>query len=824
MPRNKKTAIFYLSFFSRMTASAMLRYLLLFVFSCFVLQVKAQNFNISGLITDEFDVPKNNVNVQIKSLNRVVQSDESGLFSFQNLASGKYKISISSVGFKTKNIELELKQDTNLGTIKLVQSANSLQQVTISEKLGESRKKQESLNVETVNADFIKRNLGGSLMKSLERMPGIKTIGIGSGQSKPLIRGLGFNRVVVVENGVKHEGQQWGADHGLEIDQFATDRIELIKGAASFVYGSDAIAGAIDIKPKAQPENNSLGGSVDLVGKSNNNLYGTSVNLFGRADKWFFDGRATLMNYSDYRVPTDLVQVYNYPVALKDNYVRNSAGRENNLHFNAGYVTEKIKSIFYVSNTNSKSGFFANAPGLEPRQVDLSLHDASNRDILMPYQQVNHLKLINKTGITLDNHQVDIELGYQHNFREEYSMYVNHGFMPAIYPSSMSIPQNLEREFDKKVVSANVKDRVAFGKHQLSFGLNIENQQNGISGWSFLVPAFKQFTSGAFLYDKLEVNENLIVHGALRYDYGQINISQYTDWFASDMNTPNGTVSQNLIRANALTRNFNSFIWSAGVNYNLNKFVFKGNLGKSFRMPIAKELAANGVNYHYFSYEKGDPNLSPEKSYQLDVSLGYNEEKWSVQLSPFFNYFPNYIYLNPTAQLDYFYGAGNQVFQYAQSEVMRYGAELQFKYRFTDNLSSEVLAEYLYAEQLSGDKKGYTLPFSPPPSALLNLTYEPKFNNKLTGTYFAVDYRITGRQDNIVPPEKKTAGYSIFNLAIGTKLKTGKQQFDISLQAQNLFNTKYLNHTSFYRLIELPEVGRNLILSLKIPFSFVKND
>ncbi|RZJ77385.1 MAG: TonB-dependent receptor [Flavobacterium sp.] len=802
----------------------MFKYLLLFLFSIFLISAKAQNLSISGRVIDDFGKAKVNVNVNVKRLNVVVQTDSNGVFNFEKLASGKYKLVISAIGYATKTIDVQLETNHHLGDVKLVQYTNTLAQVTISEKLGETRRKQESLNVETVNADFIKRNLGGSLMKSLERLPGIKTIGIGSGQSKPLIRGLGFNRVVVVENGVKHEGQQWGADHGLEIDQFATDRVELIKGAASFVYGSDAIAGAIDIKPKAYPTKNSLGGSVDLVGKSNNNLYGTSVNLAGRNDKWFFDGRATFLSYSDYRVPTDLVQVYNYPVALKDNYVRNSAGRETNVHFSAGYLTEKVRSVFHVSNTNSKSGFFANAHGLEPRQVDLNLHDASNRDILMPNQQVNHLKLINRTGLSFNQHQIDIELGYQHNFRQEYSMYVNHGFMPAIYPDSFSIPQDLEREFDKRVLSANVKDRISLGKHQFSFGVNIENQDNGINGWSFLVPAFKQFTSGAFLYDKLELNDNLILHGALRYDYGQINISSYTDWFASDRTTATGTVSENLTRANALQRNFNSFIWSAGLNYNLSNFVFKANIGKSFRMPIAKELAANGVNYHYFSYEQGDPTLSPEKSYQLDMSFGYTDEKWSVQLSPFYNYFPNYIYLNPTSRLDYFYGAGNQVFQYAQSEVMRYGAELQAKYRFTDNLSTEFLGEYLYAKQLSGDKEGYTLPFSPPPSALLNLTYEPNFKGKFTGSYFSADYRLTARQNNIVPPEKKTAGYGIVNLAMGTKFKTGKQQFDISLQAQNLLNTKYLNHTSFYRLIELPEVGRNLVLSVKIPFSLVKND
>jgi iron complex outermembrane receptor protein len=313
------------------------------------------------------------------------------------------------------------------------------------------------------------------------------------------------------------------------------------------------------------------------------------------------------------------------------------------------------------------------------------------------------------------------------------------------------------------------------------------------------------------------------LHGAVRYDYGQIRMFRYTDWFNSQLVQGTDTLLQKLSRADPLSRTFNSIVWSIGLNYNPGKFDLKANIGKSFRMPIAKELGANGVNYHYFSYERGDANLSPEQSYQADLSLGWNEEKWSVQVSPFYNYFPNYIYLNPTSAHDYYYGAGNQVFQYAQSRVMRYGGELQLKYKIYKTLNTELLGEYLHSEQLSGDKKGYTLPFSPPASVLLNLTWSPMVNNNVNGTYLSVDYRITSAQNNIVPPEKKTPGYRLVNIQAGTRISLYNQPVIISLQAQNVFNTRYFNHTSFYRLIELPEAGRNIILSLKVPFNIHNN-
>lgn len=704
-----------------------------------------------------------------------------------------------------------------------VSPARQLKEVVIKDKRLQLRQEEESLNVVTVGGDFIQRNLGGSLMKTLERLPGIKTIGIGSGHSKPLIRGLGFNRVVVVDKGVKHEGQQWGADHGLEIDQFAAAEVELVKGAASFIYGSDAIAGVIDVKPAPAPQKNTLGGSVDLIGKSNNKSYGNSVNLYGRKDHWFFDTRLTYQNYEDYSVPADTAFVYDYAVRLHNRRLRNTAGRETGLHLSTGYIKEGFRSVFYLSNIYSKSGFFANAHGLEPRRVDTKMHDAAARDIQMPNQQVNHFKLINRSNYQIKGHKLEMELGYQRNFRQEFSQYVNHGYMPPVYPDDMSVSPELEREFDKHVYSINLRDMMTIGNHHITAGINSEYQDNAIDGWTFLVPSFKQATAGIFVHDKYKINEHVLLHGALRYDYGQIRMFKYADWFDSKITTGGTTLTEKLVRANDLNRSFNSLVWSAGINYNHHQFLLKANIGKSFRMPIAKELGANGVNYHYFSYEKGDPTLSPEQSYQVDLSLGWNEDRWSVLISPFYNYFPNYIYLNPTANHDFYYGAGNQVFRYAQSKVIRYGGELQLKYKVLKSLSTELLAEYLFAKQVSGEKKGYTLPFSPPASALINLTWSPESESLLKHAYFSVDYRLTAGQNNIVPPEKRTPGYGLVNIQAGTKFSVFRQHLMLSLQAQNLLNTRYLNHTSFYRLIQLPEAGRNIVLSLKVPFNIPLN-
>jgi len=264
------------------------------------------HYKVSGTVVDENKEPLTGATVFLLPIKSGTITDARGDFRIDGLAKGDYTIQISFVGYKTFIDTLALSRNRQYN-IQLDVSALNLQEVVISDDYTEIRKKEESLNIEIVNDEYLKQNLAGSLMGSLERLPGVSTIDIGSGQSKPVIRGLGFNRVVVVENNIKHEAQQWGADHGLEIDQYAVENIEVIKGPASLMYGSDAIGGIIDMKSKKNPVNNSFGGTIDLTGKSNNEFAGTSVSLYGRRNWFFADLRATFLGYGDYKVPLILL-------------------------------------------------------------------------------------------------------------------------------------------------------------------------------------------------------------------------------------------------------------------------------------------------------------------------------------------------------------------------------------------------------------------------------------------------------------------------------------------------------------------------------------
>lgn len=777
----------------------------LFAFSA----ASGQTYSLKGRVTHFRSGVPNAIVVLNDTLHR--NTDKQGDFSFSSLPGGAHKLLITHVEYKPLLLKVELRSDTTLPVISLEESIYELKELVVSESRQEKARKDHALNVAVVNQDFIRKNLGASLMQTLEKIPGVNAMAIGSGQSKPQIRGLGFNQVVVVDGGIKHEGQQWGADHGLEIDQFAAGSVEILKGAASYLYGSDAIGGIIRVNPPLPPAIHSMNLSLNSSYMSNSNAFGNSLNFNARKHAWYIDARTTFRDYGDYRVPTELIYVYDYDVHLPGGYIRNSAGRERNFHLTTGRVTERYQTRLHFSNVFAKSGFFANAHGLEPRRVNTALHDASHRDIQLPGQQVNHFKVISNTVYHSGGHELSFDAAFQQNLRKERSPYVSHGFMPPVFPDPFPYDYELERMYDKQVLSGNLRDKVILQKHELSFGSNYEFQQNEIGGWGFLIPAYTQHQAGLFAYDKWNVRPKTLLHAALRYDVGYIRIGKYTDWF------PSGETGEYLIRAAATSRSFTNVNWAVGARHIIGKTELKFNLGTSFRMPLAKELAANGVNYHYFRYEKGNSKLSPEKSYQLDLGIFRKTEKLELEFTPFYNYFPNYIYLNPSARHDYLYGAGNQVFEYQQSRVMRYGAEALLRYHMTRWWTAELSGDYIYNRQLSGSKAGFNLPFSPPPSGSASLSWHPQV---LKESFVSFNIRHALKQGRIVPPEKITPAYTLLGVAAGTEFHTGSQKWELSLQIHNLLNTRYLNHTSFYRLIALPETGRNITLHVRIPFSF----
>ncbi len=786
--------------------------ILLFLLLMAVCARGQQMFSLSGVVTDTLGVPVENAVIHLDGSSGLVLSAKDGAFIFSGISAGSYHFCARSLGFSTFYDTIFINSNVSGFAVVLHREPVQLESVTIMENPVERQRRQESHNIGVVGSDFLTENREGSLMKTLEKLPGISSIEIGSGESKPQIRGLGFNRVVVAENGIKHEGQQWGHDHGLEIDQFGVESAEVIKGPASLMYGSDAIGGVINLKQFIIPADDGVAGQMTIHGRTNNNLMGINAGLKGRNANRFYAVKLTAMANGDYRVPTDTISYNTYDFTLKNGYLKNTAGREMNVFAAGGFSWKRGITSITANNYFRKSGFYADAHGFEIRNSQIDFL-SSSRDIDLPYQQVNHFKIASYTTLFFKNHKLEINVGYQNNFRQEHSEPVQHGYMPA--------PDNtLERAYKKDITSANVVMNHIFSEmHTLTAGIQFEFQNNQRGGWGFMIPSFRKFTTGTFIYDKFLMNDKLTLNSGVRFDFGTLATDAYHDWYMSPVYDENGnqTGMDYLERSASLQKEFTNVTWSAGVSYALTKWLMKLNIGKSFRMPDARELAANGVNYQLYRQELGDKTITSEIAWQADLFAEYKLPFTTVSFSPFFTWFPNYIYLNPTA--DFSPETGLQEYVFVQNEVLRAGMEFEVHQRVRSDFDLGAALEYVYSEQLSGQKQGFGLPFSPPFSGTISLKWEKTLKQGVVGDlYLLAETVIAARQESVVPPEEPTPGYEVFHFSAGGNFTILRKKIDWVLQFQNIFNTKYFNHTSYYRIIEMPEPGRNLQASITIPF------
>ncbi|MBR4821678.1 MAG: TonB-dependent receptor, partial [Bacteroidales bacterium] len=478
---------------------------------------------------------------------------------------------------------------TILAAVMLLQVQDTTEVLGPATIYGESKRQElmhMSLGSVEVGRNYIENNFSGTLAGSLSAIPGVQARAIGSGQSKPAIRGLGFNRIAVAVDGIKHEGQQWGDDHGLEIDQFAVDRVEVIKGPGALMYGSDAIGGVLGIYTNYLPLK-PFEGRVNIFGRSNNQSAGLSARLQGRKEHFYWKLHLTGSDYADYKVPTDEIEYYSYRIPLKDGTLRNTAGREKDASLTLGYVSPSFRNDFKVSDTWSKSGFFANAHGLEVRLSEID-YDASRRDIDLPWQSVNHLTVHNHSHFHGNGFTMDGDLAWQMNHRQERSEPVSHGYMPVP-------PDSKERDFLKHTLTGKLGAKIILSQQNLlHVGADGEFQHNRRGGWGFIIPDFETLSGGVFATDKHTVSDELNFNAGIRYDHVYTDIHSYTDWFTTPDEGGTPVYKQ---RSGDIARHFDSFTWSAGAAWSPAAWVLKANIGKSFRVPIPKELGADGVNY-----------------------------------------------------------------------------------------------------------------------------------------------------------------------------------------------------------------------------------
>jgi len=787
-----------------------MKYCTLIVF--FISSVGYSQFTLSGKVVDENGAPIHGSHIHTNFYNTITNAE--GIFEIELLPRAEIQLYISHIGYKSLDTIIDLHQNKHI-VFRLKTEESSLEEIVIKHQVNG----QQSVAKQIVSEEYIRNEFSGSLSKTLEKLPGINATEIGAATSKPIVRGLGFNRVVVAENGIKHEGQQWGADHGLEIDAFSAEEIEVIKSDGMIEYGSDAIGGVINIRNDLIPEKNSFKGSYTLLGRSVNQTLTNAVNIQSRKDKLFYKFKATVSDYGDYNVPTDNIVYLSTNMPVFNNRLKNTAGKEQNFLGQIGYVSDNYHSFLTASNTYSKFGFFPGAHGVPSiSRVD---DDGDRRNIDFPFQTVNHFKITNINRWLFNRSDIVLSVNVQNNRRKELSKFHTH------YGNQQPPEENpdVELDFDLTTLDSQLKFTHHFSvNNKINLGIQSQYQKNKIDGYGFLLPAYTRNTLGMFVSYENKTTEKLTLNFGLRFDYANLKTERFFDPILYEFlinrdgdETQANTFAQ---RSSENNRNFQNFNALGGLSYHPNpNWEFHFTTGTNFRIPTAIELASNGIHHGSFRHEQGDPTLSPERGIVTDFRAGYRKNDFNIGLSPFMFYFDNYIFLRPSGTFSPL-PHGGQLYTYTESEAIITGVELQVEKKWFNSLNSLFIFEYLYNQQLTGsNSRNFPLPFSPPINGYAELEYQMgAVGSFMQNTSFSLNSKFALEQNRTAQNETKTPGFIVYGFRLKSSFVLNSFKAEVTLQGTNLLNTKYFNHTNFYRALEIPEMGRNIQLMINIPF------
>ncbi len=785
--------------------------LLFLFFTGFALVGKAETITIKGIIVNDRSESLPAATVQLNDGEFGMVTGQDGRFEFNGLPAQVYKLQASYMGYETYTRIIEPGQASGLVAVRLTPSEMLLEGVEVSENRQQIARRVNSISVEHLQADFFSGNQAGSLMRTLRRIPGVHSMDAGTGMSKPMIRGLGFYRVVFAQNGIKQSGQLWNQHIGISIDQHAISQMEIIKGPSSLRYGSDAIGGVINILPAPIPAKGQWSADVSLTAKSNTEWMGASTGFSGRWGDVYIHLQATHNRFGDFRVPGTDVFLLPAPAGTAEathevelgDHAHNTAGEETGISLVTGIVRPWGNSYFDVRFHTVENGFF-DYVGLQhaSRREE---HMASTREVKLPYQSVSDYSINHFTNRYFGENKLEIALGYQFNSSTEHSRLTDR--TGNRYDDLMFYREkdNLELQLDLHNITANTSYSFRhLENHLVDMILHTGYEQNSTDGFSHILPDYSRASIGAGLIHQYELSPRWIINSGMRFDYHLINMKESLN--------PDPAFGDSIFNPQ-FEEHYLGTAFSLGANYIPNpNNIFKAHIGKSFRVPAIYELGAYGLHRHEGRFERGDLSIKPEEAWQLDLGYELETDGLRIMLSPFANYFTNYLFLNPTAELR----SEGQVYRYHQSEALLYGGEASVEYEWRERVNLYAGIEYVYALNLDLKR---SLPFTSPMSAITGLEYAFADRGIFSNIRVGIEGVLVGAQNNTVPNELSTPGHFSLNMHASTLLQLAGQQVDISLRVNNALDNRYYDHISFYRRMRIPEPGRDVQLFVKIPIN-----
>jgi iron complex outermembrane receptor protein len=714
-------------------------------------------YQIKGKITTENNLPLQNVALHLLENNASTETNENGEFEFKEAPKGNITIVTYLFGYEQQNITLNTTLQSELNII-LVEKEQHLDEVIVSTNFNKVQS-QNVMKVEHRNVEELRKNGATSLIDGLTTIPGVNQISTGASIGKPVIRGLSSNRVLTYTQGVRLENQQFGDEHGLGLSASGIESVEIIKGPAALLYGSDALGGVLYLNPEKYAQADKAIGSFTQQFLSNTQGTNTALGYKFSPNNWKFLIRANYNSQADYKIPNG-------------DRVINTRSIEKDIKTGIGYSSSTFSTDIRYNYNNLNLGL--------PEE---EITNSGFRTPLYPNQKIeNHIVSWNQK-IFFKNSKIDADFGYQQNNRQE-----------------LEAPEEIALHMKLQTLNYNVKYFLPETRGiKTIVGTQGMHQVNTNFGEELLIPDATTVDFGAFITSQLEWKNNAFQAG-FRYDNRAITTSE------------NGILNEEGY-FNAIDKNFNSINFALGYKTVVLKNVTtRLNLASGFRAPNLSELTSNGVHEGSNRYEIGNQNLENEKNIQIDLNVEYQTEHFELFANGFYNKVDNYIYLSPTGmQIE-----DNFVFEYLQNNAALYGGEfgIHIHPHPFDWLHFTSSFETVTGKQ---ENDNY-LPLIPANQWKNNIKTEFNIKNWLDKGYALLQVNHTFTQDNTSVFETSTPDYTLINLGIGGTIKWNKRQFDVNLNANNLLNKNYIAHLSRLKSDNIPNMGRNILLGVNFNF------
>ena len=703
-----------------------------------------------------------------------VVTDANGNFMLKNLCQGQQTIQITFIGHKEIKQSIGLNSAINNLTFKMEEESVALGTVDVH---GHREAVQTTTAVSTLYGEALLQSRGESLGESLKRVAGVSTFSTGNTISKPVIHGLHSNRILILNNGIRLEGQQWGAEHAPEIDPFLADELTVIKGAETVRYGPEAMGGVILVNPPALPTSKKYATELNLVGNSNGGAGNVAVSHAGGSGK--YPGLGYRIQGATRRAGNIQTPTYNQG---------NTGMSEASLSGALGYSSPKIGTEAYYSFFTTELGILRDA------------HTGNLSDLLAiiengaPFAQADFTYTINNPKQVVTHHLAKLKAHYHLN--PSWKLNFQYGFQ-----------QNNRQEFDRRRGELNTRPSLDLelftNTAELILEHNLKSQWTGSMGIHLIQQANSNVPGTGVTplipnYDLL--NGALELEAGLRYDYRTVSAARY--------------VGKNLQEATMTYQNGSLFF---GGRYQINSnWSFTSNLGTAWRPPNVNELFSQGLHHGAAAVELGDANLDSEKSLKWVNGLEYEGKRSTLELAAYANQIRDYIYLNPTGETFVSLRGTFNVYEYLQANAFFYGLDISGTYSFTEQLNGYAKGSIIRAKNTQSDT---FFPFIPSDRMDWGLSYSLGENpdqgkNRITISNVLVAKQHREPEFDLAPAPP---AYALINLGYSKKLKLFKNTLSLSLQVNNLLNSEFKEYMNRFRYFTA-DMGRNFQLKFNYQF------